>query len=84
MVVRTELPLGSYSKYSWHITSLLQLKQIFDTPEVNAVMLLYSGLINQYPYFQPLFTSAGRLFTIDFYIQCIEIDIYHKDNTLLR
>ena len=35
-VVRTELPLGSYSKYSWHITSLLQVKQIFDTPEVNS------------------------------------------------
>ncbi|XP_059906523.1 uncharacterized protein C2orf42 homolog isoform X1 [Gadus macrocephalus] len=33
-VVRTELPLGSYSKYSWHITSLLQVKQIFDTPEL--------------------------------------------------
>ncbi|CAL8320285.1 unnamed protein product [Lota lota] len=33
-VVRTELPLGSYSKYSWHITNLMQLKQIFDTPEL--------------------------------------------------
>ncbi|CAG5867687.1 unnamed protein product [Menidia menidia] len=34
-VVRNDgLPLGSFSKYTWHITSLLQVKRIFDTPEL--------------------------------------------------
>ncbi|XP_045923719.1 uncharacterized protein C2orf42 homolog [Micropterus dolomieu] len=28
------LPLGSFSKYTWHITNLMQLKRIFDTPEL--------------------------------------------------
>ncbi|KAM4528042.1 uncharacterized protein C2orf42 homolog [Odontesthes bonariensis] len=28
------LPLGSFSKYTWHITSLQQVKRIFDTPEL--------------------------------------------------
>nr|XP_046231243.1 uncharacterized protein C2orf42 homolog isoform X2 [Scatophagus argus] len=28
------LPLGSLSKYTWHITSPMQVKRIFDTPEV--------------------------------------------------
>ncbi|XP_021401059.2 uncharacterized protein C2orf42 homolog [Lonchura striata] len=28
------LPLGTFSKYTWHITNVLQVKQIFDTPEV--------------------------------------------------
>ncbi|KAM3600564.1 uncharacterized protein V6R79_025173 [Siganus canaliculatus] len=28
------LPLGSFSKYTWHITSVLQVKRIFDTPEM--------------------------------------------------
>lgn len=30
------LPQTSYSKYTWHITNLMQVKRIFDTPEVNA------------------------------------------------
>lgn len=30
------LPLGSCTKYTWHITDLSQVKRIFDTPEVNA------------------------------------------------
>lgn len=35
--VRTDgLPLGSFTKYTWHITDLAQVKRIFDTPEVNA------------------------------------------------
>ncbi|XP_073695544.1 uncharacterized protein C2orf42 homolog isoform X2 [Garra rufa] len=28
------LPLGSFSKYSWHITNLMHVKRIFDTPEL--------------------------------------------------
>ncbi|KAM6902063.1 uncharacterized protein C2orf42 homolog [Xenentodon cancila] len=28
------LPLGSFSKYTWHITNLLQVKRTFDTPEL--------------------------------------------------
>eukprot|EP00066_Takifugu_rubripes_P010383 XP_003978174.2 PREDICTED: uncharacterized protein C2orf42 homolog isoform X2 [Takifugu rubripes] len=28
------LPLGSFTKYTWHITDLAQVKRIFDTPEV--------------------------------------------------
>uniref|UniRef100_A0A3P8RW83 Chromosome 2 open reading frame 42 n=1 Tax=Amphiprion percula TaxID=161767 RepID=A0A3P8RW83_AMPPE len=28
------LPLGSFSKYTWHITDLMQVKHIFDTPEL--------------------------------------------------
>uniref|UniRef100_A0A8D0CY26 Chromosome 2 open reading frame 42 n=1 Tax=Sander lucioperca TaxID=283035 RepID=A0A8D0CY26_SANLU len=28
------LPLGSFSKYTWHITSLMQVKRIFDTSEL--------------------------------------------------
>ncbi|XP_068190561.1 uncharacterized protein C2orf42 homolog isoform X2 [Antennarius striatus] len=28
------LPLGSFTKYTWHITSFTQVKRIFDTPEL--------------------------------------------------
>ncbi|XP_067430592.1 uncharacterized protein C2orf42 homolog isoform X2 [Thunnus thynnus] len=28
------LPLGSFSKYTWHITNLMQVKRIFDTAEL--------------------------------------------------
>uniref|UniRef100_A0A3B5QTH3 Chromosome 2 open reading frame 42 n=1 Tax=Xiphophorus maculatus TaxID=8083 RepID=A0A3B5QTH3_XIPMA len=28
------LPLGSFSKYTWHFTNLLHVKHIFDTPEL--------------------------------------------------
>ncbi|XP_038070953.1 LOW QUALITY PROTEIN: uncharacterized protein C2orf42-like [Patiria miniata] len=28
------LPLGTFSKYMWHLTNVLQVKQIFDTEEV--------------------------------------------------
>ncbi|KAG7246848.1 hypothetical protein CRUP_007117 [Coryphaenoides rupestris] len=34
--VRNDLPLGAFSKYTWHITNFMQLKQIFDTLEVAA------------------------------------------------
>lgn len=30
------LPLGSFTKYTWHITDLMQVKRIFDTLQVNA------------------------------------------------
>ncbi|XP_046787577.1 uncharacterized protein C2orf42 homolog isoform X2 [Gallus gallus] len=33
-VRKDALPLGTFSKYTWHITSILQVKQIFDTPEL--------------------------------------------------
>ncbi|CAL8277156.1 unnamed protein product [Merluccius merluccius] len=32
--VRNDLPLGPFSKYTWQITNLTQLRQIFDTPEL--------------------------------------------------
>lgn len=28
------LPLGTFTKYTWHITNILLVKQIFDTPEM--------------------------------------------------
>ncbi|XP_058472546.1 uncharacterized protein C2orf42 homolog [Solea solea] len=28
------LPVSSFSKYTWHITNLMQVKRIFDTPEL--------------------------------------------------
>lgn len=33
------LPLGSFSKYTWHITNLMHVKRIFDTPEVCTCLL---------------------------------------------
>ncbi|XP_030623695.1 uncharacterized protein C2orf42 homolog [Chanos chanos] len=33
-VRKDALPLGSFSKYTWHITNLMQVKRIFDTPEL--------------------------------------------------
>ncbi|KAM6234996.1 uncharacterized protein C2orf42 homolog isoform 1-T2 [Porphyrio hochstetteri] len=33
-VRKDALPLGTFSKYTWHITNILQVKQIFDTPEL--------------------------------------------------
>lgn len=34
--VRKEaLPLGTFTKFTWHITSVAQVKQIFDSPEVS-------------------------------------------------
>ncbi|XP_054714511.1 uncharacterized protein C2orf42 homolog isoform X2 [Uloborus diversus] len=32
---KDSLPLGVFSKYTWHITNILHLKQIFDTPEIS-------------------------------------------------
>ncbi|XP_072122845.1 uncharacterized protein C2orf42 homolog isoform X1 [Mobula birostris] len=33
-VRKDALPLGTFSKYTWQITNILQIKQIFDTPEM--------------------------------------------------
>ena len=33
-VRRDALPLGIFTKYTWHIVNILHVKQIFDTPEV--------------------------------------------------
>uniref|UniRef100_A0A670ZME1 Chromosome 2 open reading frame 42 n=1 Tax=Pseudonaja textilis TaxID=8673 RepID=A0A670ZME1_PSETE len=33
-VRKDALPLGTFSKYTWHLTNILQVKQIFDTPEM--------------------------------------------------
>ncbi|XP_012586892.1 PREDICTED: uncharacterized protein C2orf42 homolog isoform X2 [Condylura cristata] len=33
-VRKDALPLGTFSKYTWHITNILQVKQILDTPEM--------------------------------------------------
>ena len=34
-VRKDALPLGTFSKYTWHLTNVLHVKQIFDTPEVS-------------------------------------------------
>jgi len=34
-VRKDALPLGTFTKYTWHITNLLHVKQIFDTPSVS-------------------------------------------------
>ena len=33
-VRKDALPLGTFTKYTWHITNVLHVKHIFDTPEV--------------------------------------------------
>lgn len=33
-VRKDALPLGTFTKYTWHITNILHVKQIFDTPEL--------------------------------------------------
>ncbi|XP_015195900.2 uncharacterized protein C2orf42 homolog [Lepisosteus oculatus] len=33
-VRKDALPLGTFSKYTWHINNILHVKQIFDTPEM--------------------------------------------------
>ncbi|XP_063435138.1 uncharacterized protein C2orf42-like isoform X1 [Mytilus trossulus] len=34
-VRKDALPLGMFTKYTWHITNLFQVKMIFDTPEMS-------------------------------------------------
>lgn len=38
-VRKDALPLGTFTKYTWHITNILHVKQIFDTPEVDIYLL---------------------------------------------
>ena len=38
------LPLGTFTKYTWHITNILHVKQIFDTQEVSATQQEVAGL----------------------------------------
>lgn len=47
------LPLGCFSKYTWHITNLMQVKRIFDTPEVNAhsLSLILSQTLRVYGFY---------------------------------
>lgn len=33
-VRKDALPLGTFTKYTWHITNVMQVRQIFDTPEM--------------------------------------------------
>ncbi|KAK3595314.1 hypothetical protein CHS0354_004467 [Potamilus streckersoni] len=34
-VRKDALPLGTFTKYTWHITNIIHVKQIFDTPEMS-------------------------------------------------
>ena len=36
------LPLGTFTKYTWHISNILHVKQIFDTPEVKYILHVYN------------------------------------------
>lgn len=33
-VRKDALPIGTFTKYTWHITNILHVKQIFETPQV--------------------------------------------------
>ncbi|XP_071441436.1 uncharacterized protein C2orf42 [Hetaerina americana] len=33
-VRKDKLPMGTFTKYTWHITNVIQVKQIFDTPKM--------------------------------------------------
>jgi len=37
-VRRDALPLGTFTKYTWHITNIIHVKQIFDTVEVGKIL----------------------------------------------
>lgn len=54
-VRKDALPLGTFSKYTWHITSILQVKQIFDTPEVR-------GNTHPTPHCHALLSPSPRCF----------------------
>lgn len=41
-VRKDALPLGTFTKYTWQITNILHVKQIFDTSEVNIALILLS------------------------------------------
>ena len=41
---RDALPLGMFTKYTWHITNILHVKQIFDTEQVGMACISYLNL----------------------------------------
>ena len=38
---RDAIPLGLFTKYTWRITDILHVKQIFDTPEVFIISMFH-------------------------------------------
>ena len=40
-VRRDALPLGIFTKYTWHIVNILHVKAIFDTPQVCIMCCFY-------------------------------------------
>ncbi|CAI5783407.1 zf-tcix domain-containing protein [Podarcis lilfordi] len=51
-VRKDALPLGTFSKYTWHITNILQVKQIFDTLEM-PLKITHSFIQNQDGTYEP-------------------------------
>jgi hypothetical protein len=43
-VRKDALPLGTFTKYTWYITSIFHVKQIFDTPEVNRSLYIKGNM----------------------------------------
>lgn len=40
-VRRDAVPLGTFTKYTWHITNIIHVKQIFETPLVSTFTYLF-------------------------------------------
>jgi hypothetical protein len=40
-VRRDAVPLGTFTKYTWHITNIIHVKQIFETPLVSIFIYLF-------------------------------------------
>lgn len=38
---KNALPIGVFSKYTWHITNVLHVKRIFDTEKVSIILNKY-------------------------------------------
>ncbi|XP_069925085.1 uncharacterized protein C2orf42 homolog isoform X6 [Oryctolagus cuniculus] len=63
-VRKDALPLGTFSKYTWHITNILQVKQILDTPEATLPQIkrsqhLSSSSGSQISFRSPRLASCG-------------------------
>ena len=75
------LPLGTFTKYTWHIINILHVKQIFDTAEVGnhcIVMTNWYVLANQLYCFQVYLKKSLNLweffiFIFHIYTYCINI-----------
>jgi len=48
-VRRNSVPLGNFVKYTWRLTNVLHIKQIFDTPQVTARDVYQLVLTNDIP-----------------------------------